>query len=1087
MSSRFEAINSIERLGQPSLVLDSDDLKHVAKLVEVAKRLLFLEAEAFVRERRHATLAEVLSQDVTPAKTATVHVQGSGDLRVQRKGRKCREWLVQRLFLLEHGPKKLVLFTDPLDMDVKTAAAHHEAGTALWGGCRLLGHEGFLITHSCFDRAIAGACARLQRQRCSALQLHLQNTVGEDAAYERYLKHFVTSVGCSAHDFTNALRWANLKEFGDRQSMKAMWISIESLRSALDQLVRVVPLWLPTVLVYEDFAGPLDLRMLWGRLHVKGPWLEEFVFLQIRFEGDSLKVGRHVEGDATLPQRLLELFLFVFDFKTWSDTRWAAVGRICRCLNVALLVGLRQLVAFVLACPGESNYYLGGFANFTGPIAVMSGICALSAPVSDVPLKKLLGDDRLPRLLGDIDGVIEKERDAVSSLELPLFEQLGKACSASGDQLADSVLFATQVQIGYGEYRLRLVRRLPWTLLHGDLEENLRALSAGPCPDDETAMKIWILLRAGTPIAALKVVLELMGELPFTTRLVEQGHVLSSQLLRYHKQYTSSTMAVRTSLAAVKQLVTPVVDPLLKRVARSRRKLQALRKKQPCKIGAQQIYCGGLWRSTRAKVSKQQYVCETRQRVVNSHGKMWKNKTRSQQHVFVVAARERRLLRAFEKRADIRKEVAELSVAVNAHRELMKKGRSLRIADCKWSEATQARYQSLYEEGAWGESHVQALRDQVAIPIKGPPEARLELLQSMDLHESSSAPAPRPAWLSWVCEHRCFFRGSLWKVKGTGLDKYFRFVFCMQQPSLIALLSVEKAKVKATAIVGKSKPVGGLHGSKHHFRATWQWRFSDDHIFDPPCQVEVLRGVSSLVGGVMVSSDDWRPLSSFEEELPAKVDTIGKAKVTKVEEEAECGNFVPEPWMKHPAMWEFLKAEAEVFTKKRLHAKTSAAKASGEVGVAKMPGEEAVIKLVEKRVELGVDSDEANLFFVWQLRGGKWTGEHKGIAFDCYSASIRRGTLAAEYILVYSNLKASASFSIALYGDETALVLARAWIHRHWHFFQLWRAAGGAAIKHFSEAEVKSYSEPEEFQALARDAKGPLLARIAQLRCLVPH
>ena len=40
--------------------------------------------------------------------------------------------MLQRLFLLDHLGAKRVLFSDPVEMEVKTAAAHYSAAVALW-------------------------------------------------------------------------------------------------------------------------------------------------------------------------------------------------------------------------------------------------------------------------------------------------------------------------------------------------------------------------------------------------------------------------------------------------------------------------------------------------------------------------------------------------------------------------------------------------------------------------------------------------------------------------------------------------------------------------------------------------------------------------------------------------------------------------------------------------------------------------------------------------------------------------------------------------------------------------------------------
>ncbi len=59
------------------------------------------------------------------------------------------------------------------------------------------------------------------------------------------------------------------------------------------------------------------------------------------------------EGDVL--ERLAICFMHLFDFRSWSGTRWCVVGRICSRVCSGLLVGLDSLARFVLAAPSESN------------------------------------------------------------------------------------------------------------------------------------------------------------------------------------------------------------------------------------------------------------------------------------------------------------------------------------------------------------------------------------------------------------------------------------------------------------------------------------------------------------------------------------------------------------------------------------------------------------------------------------------------------------------------------------------------------------------------------------------------------------
>ena len=148
----------------------------------------------------------------------------------------------------------------------------------------------------------------------------------------------------------------------------------------------------------------------------------------------------------------------------------------------------------------------------------------------------------------------------------------------------------------------------------------------------------------------------------------------------------------------------------------------------------------------------------------------------------------------------------------------------------------------------------------------------------------------------------------------------------------------------------------------------------------------------------------------------------------------------------------------------------------------------AVEELVRRRVELAgeVDREEWRNFYSVKIRGGKWTGEHKGVAYDCYACYAINGSLADEFVQSFANVRASVSWSIRAYGDAGAHVLARAWGHKHHYFVMLWAAAGCPEGHIFSEEDIRLYSEPDAFRVLAADAVGPLADRILQIRAMVP-
>jgi hypothetical protein len=130
-------------------------------------------------------------------------------------------------------------------------------------------------------------------QRTLAFRLHQEydNDHEDVDVHIRWLKLWCTSAGCSAHDFSNSLRWSSLTEFADRQIMRRMWIVIESLRSSLDQLIGNLAGWIGDSIQFGDYHGPLCLSSVWRLLGIPEQWAHELAELEFRFESGYIIVG----------------------------------------------------------------------------------------------------------------------------------------------------------------------------------------------------------------------------------------------------------------------------------------------------------------------------------------------------------------------------------------------------------------------------------------------------------------------------------------------------------------------------------------------------------------------------------------------------------------------------------------------------------------------------------------------------------------------------------------------------------------------------------------------------------------------------
>lgn len=200
--------------------------------------------------------------------------------------------------------------------------------------------------------------------------------------------------------------------------------------------------------------------------------------------------------------------------------------------------------------------------------------------------------------------------------------------------------------------------------------------------------------------------------------------------------------------------------------------------------------------------------------------------------------------------------------------------------------------------------------------------------------------------------------------------------------------------------------------------------------------------------------------------------------------------IVPEAWMKYPAMWGFLVEDAAPVRKRNARkAPPTPDDLQPPPHAPRMDGERAAAEIVRRRAAFaGEDPGESwRQYFVWNFRGGRWTGETKGIAIVCVMASMIENTEAGHFFDCYPLLKRSASFSIMLYGESAALGLARGWLMRHCYFMEKWMMASGSPRHRFTQEDIEGFEESLEFRALASGATGALEKRVRPLRSMRPQ
>lgn len=377
----MQAADLLLEYTRPSAVLQKRDADRVNKLAAMVRGYLLGRARRFVRASSGHALLFQYSSDCTPlSMRRRYHAQVDG-YDVRRSGRATDECLVQIGFLTDVSGRCAVVLDRPLLMQDKTAITHWAAAAAFFENPRLDGgHDDILVLHHVYDRALMTSLRRLHEQHLSLqLDQHQENLQDDGLAHLHELTTWQTCVGCCCHDIHGGLRWSVHSYVKDRSLMKSTFISIESLRNGFNLLVKNVGAWLRRVLRFADWEPEFDGRALYELLGLDGVWLEQMAQAQMRFANGFLFVSEAMQRRDDHLQVVTALLLKVWGFQRWSDSRWAGLGRSCRCLTLAIVCGIESLVSFIRQEPGNSDYFISGFSvHATMSVKKLAAIVSMS-------------------------------------------------------------------------------------------------------------------------------------------------------------------------------------------------------------------------------------------------------------------------------------------------------------------------------------------------------------------------------------------------------------------------------------------------------------------------------------------------------------------------------------------------------------------------------------------------------------------------------------------------------------------------------------------------------------------------------------
>ena len=345
--------------------LKGHELDQVEKFCEVSCFYLRHTAEEFVRERLEVPLLFQYGNDSTPSQTLGTYRCDSVAFTkpFYRRGRGGKDFLAEKLFITD-GDKVVVVFTDPHELDDKTAWTAFEASRRLFPLPRQLGHRSITVLAHIYDGALFLTVVRHQRQRVEAVQLQEASRQQWSAGHASLMDLFTWLVAacCINHVVHNGLKWSVSGFINDPSCMRSAYIAVASLRTSFTTLAEHAASWVQVRIEFEDWES-LARPTLWELL-VSDPELRAVLtHMQLRFSAGRLRVARSYLGSTTVVNEVVTVLLRLWQFHNFCDSRWCTLGPVARTMVASLLLGLPDLVAYILADAQAKKHYIACFSS----------------------------------------------------------------------------------------------------------------------------------------------------------------------------------------------------------------------------------------------------------------------------------------------------------------------------------------------------------------------------------------------------------------------------------------------------------------------------------------------------------------------------------------------------------------------------------------------------------------------------------------------------------------------------------------------------------------------------------------------------
>jgi hypothetical protein len=1046
-----------------------DEDRLCSKLCEIAKELLLARVKEAVGLAGGRAILCSYSSDGTPLLTQATVVAKLGARKVHRRAGRAIEFLLERFFLKFVGsdgtPVVRCLLRDPRPLSFgKGSWQIFQAACEFLPHLRSLGHEGIIVSHACFDRAVYSAVSRKVQQRQYLWYEHRFGPAprtGGAALLE--LTDWHMSTGCVNHDVHNSLKWSMWWLVQEPCGvLRNIHIAVESLRNSFDLLHRYLKGFLSTSLAFvapESLCDPAEALEFWSLMHLDEDAVAMVQELQLCWDGKQLLLPVRCRNDPDLVEKLAGCLIGAFRFRKFTDSRWVSMGDSCRSLAVSCYLGLQALVGSIRATKEASDYHLHGFAFLDDEALRWCIVCAISSSLADRVLMSLLHDDRLAKRVGEVKAHMRSELSRIASITRSTWARLaGILNDSSPTRLRTEVMLSACIAAAvFTKRSLAVVEQYPWCLCEGNIEENLRALAATAPLDhwDATTIKIRTLVIVGHPMAALIEGVERMADVPWSTNIAEQGHGSTAVIHKFHRGFAADSLCVRGFLHSVRPLFQAASEHVEKREKRLDQRIAAIGNRQPHRITGRHVFLSDLLDSLATTVAPEHREQQGK-RVMQKHAKAYSELDAATRQSYDAratsminmkrGANQESIVVLEEKKKVLRATSPELDIGADG---------PLRLSKCAFTDRDLEVLVSMFNGPQGGQVRVAGLRVEAMTGPKAPVLAARRVLLDMP-HDDLSVARANPGWCKAIATYRGHFSRCAIVVITATERRCFCFLYALQNPLQVGFLPMVETDWVVPVADDASREMGLAiveQSYQHTFEVDWcLFVFGDELIETEDAEIWVIEGIEVISDLAVASYFSAVPLESYLEDKPIPAPSTAARGMAGGEHDDDLPTDMAQehPWLSAFGFGASLEEDIE-----GAGAKLSGAK---KVGPEPEPLDDdetdAVFDALEKKRALwALEVPTQPVWFKTTILGGAWTKAHTGLNFDNYKA-YASGAVPVGWCQRVFGIR-QASFAVKKYGDEWASALAQFWAKRLDYFHQLWIDSGGEEYS-CTSAEIAS-------------------------------